>query len=338
MITPIGITPVEKAFYDMGKEDINMQEYFFTYYAQKLILLNHFYPHIGSQLRGYTDHGPNHVTRILNLYEKMITDNIPTLSNSEVIKGASFNFYEIYLLLCATVWHDIGNLLGRNNQNKNIIKIADKLKNHFFIDEDMKNYAFQIAKAHTGENGVRKEIKREDIDYKNEEINLYFLGALLRFADELEEGEVRVDKQYYETMKDQIPDEQRIYWETSLCIKRITPDPNNNVINIQTKIRQNDLFRLFVKGGKKVALIDELVFRVDKMNRERIYYMQFVKKYIEFRKIIFNINIEKETKESETITFSFNNTQGYKLFWNNYSYINPQEKIDGYILQKEVDQ
>ncbi len=336
MITPIGITPIEKAFYEMSKEDANMQEYFFTYYAQKLILMNHFYPHIESQLHGYIDHGPNHVTRILKLYEKILENNIPTLSHEEVIKDASLNFYEFYLLLCATVWHDVGNLLGRNNHNKNIVKIVERLKNHFFVDEDIKNYAFQIAKAHTGEDGVRKEIQLEDIDYKNEEINLRFLGAFLRFTDELEEGEVRVDKQYYKSMEDQIPDDQKIYWETSLCIKRIEPDPKNSVIKMHAKINQSDLFRLFTKNGREVALIDELVFRVDKMNKERIYYMGFARKHIEFREIVLNITLQNTVPK--TITFEFNNDQGYSLFWENNPNINPQEKIDGYILQKEVDQ
>lgn len=336
MITPIGITPIEKAFYEMSRENANMQEYFFTYYAQRLILLNHFYRHIESQLSGFTEHGPDHITRILKLYKKILENNIPTLSHEQVIKDASLNFYEFYLLLCATVWHDVGNLLGRNNHNKNIVKIADRLKNHFFVDEDMKDYAFQIAKAHTGEDGVRKEIQLEDIDYKNEEINLRFLGALLRFTDELEEGEVRVDKQYYKSMENRIPDHQKIYWETSLCIKRIEPDPKNRVIKIHAKINQSDLFKLFAKGEKRVALIDELVFRVDKINQERIYYMQFVKKYIEFREIIFDMAIE--TKKSKTITFRFNNDQGYSSFWGNNPNINPQEKIGEYIFQKEANQ
>jgi len=333
-MTPIGITPIEKAFYDMSKEDTDLQEYFFTYYAQKLILLNHCYQHVESQLHGFTDHGHKHIVRILKIYEKMLKDHIPTLSSSEVIKDASFNFYEIYLLLCATVWHDVGNLLGRNHHNTNIVAISDRLKNNFFVDEDVKKYAFQIAEAHTGEDGVVEKIPLEDTDYKNEEINLRFLGALLRFADEIEEGEVRVDKHYYKSMNDKIPDEQKIYWETSLRIKRIEPDPNNCKISVQVKISRDDLFKIFTKNERKVALIDEIIFRVDKMNKEREYYMKFARKHIEFREIVLDITLENTAPE--TITFRFNDTQGYSTFWKNNPSISPQEKIDGYMLQKEV--
>ena len=201
----------------------------------------------------------------------------------------------------------------------------------------MKKYALQIAKAHTGEDGVRKEIPDENIDYKNVEINLRFLGAVLRFADELEEGEVRVDNKYYDTMEDQIPDDQKIYWETSRCIKRITPNPKECIINIRAKINQENLFKLFTKGKeceKKVALIDELAFRVDKMNQERMYYTEFVRKHIEYREIIFDLTIEKDSHKK--FTFRFNNDNGYDEFWDNYSEINPENKIEGYNLQKEM--
>jgi len=120
--------------------------------------------------------------------------------------------------------HDVGNLRGRNQHNRKVIDVASRLKNSFFVDADVKKYIMQIATAHTGSDGVRKEIPLEDVDYKNEEINLRFLGAVLRFTDELDEGDMRVDPQYYEPMKDLIEDEKKIYWEAPLCIKRITPN------------------------------------------------------------------------------------------------------------------
>jgi len=328
----INITDIEKAFYQMSCKDEKLQEYFFSYYHQKLVLLNHLYPHIESQLRGYTDHGPQHITRILNLYTKILKDNIPGLSQELIIKDSSLNFYELYLLLCGTVWHDVGNILGRKKHNEKITEIADRLKDNFFVDDDMKKYTFQIAEAHTGKDGVREKIKDDDIDYKNEEINMRFLGVLLRLIDELEEGELRVDKTYYKTMEDQIPVDQKIYWETSLCIKRIDTDPINGLISINVQIDENDLFKIFTKNGRKIALIDEIVFRIDKMNEEREYYMKFVRKHIEFRKI--QLEIKLKNTHPKKITFEFNNNQGYKSFWEIYPKMNPKN-IEGYILQKE---
>jgi len=340
MITHGGITAIEKAFYEMGKGDTKLQKYFFTYYSQKLLLLNHFYTHVEAKLPGYPDHGSGHITRIMEHYEKMLKNNIPSLPDSpSVPSGTALNFYEIYLLLCATLWHDVGNLLGRYQHNEEIApmleRIERRLKNNFFVDDVVKEYSLQLAEAHTGDDGVRKKIKLEDTDYKNEEINLRFLGGLLRFADELEEGEVRVDRQFYETMKDRIPDNQRIYWETCLCIKRIEPKPDECRVVVHARINKRDLFKSLAKSERRIALIDELVFRVDKMNRERMYYMEFVRKHIEYREIVFDIVVENI--EPIPITFIFNNTQGYNAFWKNHSEINPEEKIAGYNLQMEVE-
>lgn len=334
METLININRIEKAFFDYGKGDPKLQEYFFTYYSQKLILLNHFYPHVAGRLTGYTDHGPEHITRIIKLYEKMLKNNIPFMgSNSGIVSNATLNLYEIYLLLCATIWHDIGNLLGREKHNEKISEISDRLKNNYFVDEDMKKYALQIAEAHTGVDGVRKKIPLEDTFYKYEEINLHFLGAVLRLADELEEGEVRVDSRYYSTMGNEIPDYQKIYWEISNCIKCIEPKPDEFIIEIRAKLNVNDLFNLFEKNKGSVALIDELIFRIDKMNEERKYYMQFVRKPAEFREIIFDLVLENSSPPQQ-ITFRFNNSRGYGAFWDNYLHMNPEKKIQGYILQK----
>ena len=336
MQTLLGISKIEKAFYDMGKLDTKLQEYFFSYYAQKLILLNHFYPFVREKLVGYTDHGPEHISRIMKLYDKFLQNNISGLLLEDAFSHQALNFYEIYLLLCATVWHDVGNLLGRKSHAKKIGDVVKRVKRNSFVDKDTQKYMLQIAKAHTGDDGVNKKIRYDDTNYKDEEINLRFLGAILRFVDELEEGELRGDRQYYDAMKDQIPEENRIYWETSCCLKRIDIDADNCKINIRARINKEDLFKAFPKtAGMKVCLIDEIIYRVDKMNQERKYYMRFVRKQLEYREILFDLTVENS--EIDKITFVFNNDQGYNEFWRNYPKINPGDSIDGYILQKGVE-
>lgn len=342
MARPVGITDIELALYNMVREDKKLQEYFFTYYSQKLILLNHFYPHIESRIPGFNDHGPDHITRIMKLYSKMLKNNVVGLPDCEDVSlGAAFNCYEIYLLLCSTLWHDIALLLGeeyRNVHNENIhvilSKIQERLKNNYFVDSHMQKYSVQIANAHSGEDAIQKFIKRDDIDYGDEEINLRFLGAVLRLADELDEGVMRIDEKYYETMKESISEDHYIYWEISRSIKRVSVNPDDCKIGIHAEINRDDLFKIYRKKDKDVALIDELIFKVDKMNQERMYYMTFVRKHIDYNEIVFNLTIEN-TKPAQ-YTFRFNNDQGYGTFWNNHPEMNPMNKIGGYILQKEM--
>jgi len=335
MIDLVGITPIEKVFYNMAKMDARLQEYFFTYYSQKLILLNHFYPHVEGKLRGFPDHGPDHIVRIMELHGKLLKNNILGLSDpQETVSDATLNFYEIYLLLSATVWHDVGNLLGRYKHNQNITKISSRLKDNYFPNKDLKKYVFQIAKAHTGPEGITREIPIEDADYKNAEIHLRFLGAVLRFADELEEGGVRVDETYYETMKDKIPNNKKIFWETCCCINRIEPKPSECIVQLCAKVDKDKLFKLFTKNGKNVALIDELVFRIDKINLERKYFMQFVRKHVEYREILFDLTVEDSRPDK--FTFRLDNDQGYHDFWNHYSQLNPRINLSSYTFQKEM--
>lgn len=329
MKSPHGITLIEKLFCNMAIGDPLLEEYFFTYYSQKLILLNHFYPHVEGLLRGFTDHGPAHVTRVLKLYEKMLANNIPGMKASDVMSNAAMNFFELYLLLCATVWHDVGNLLGRDEHNEKIAEISDRLETNFFMDDDVRKYALQIAKAHTGADGVREGIPVVDANYKNSEVNVRFLGGLLRFADELEEGDVRVDSQFYQAMKkDKIDPKQKIYWETSLRIKRIEPKPDDSVIEIYVDIGKEEMFELFSKEGRDVALIDELISRIDKMNQERMYFMLFVRKHIEYRKIVLQITLAN--KKPRKVIHTFDDSQGYESFWQNFPDLDPRENVDGY--------
>jgi hypothetical protein len=327
------ITNIEKAFYDLSKMDFRLQEFFFTYYSQKLILTNHFYPHIESINPGLSDHGPDHIQRVLKLHEKLLERNIPALSDVELVADNALNIYELYILLCSTAWHDVGNLLGREGHNTKVVEVANRLETNFFIDDFTKDCVMQLSKAHSGPDGIRVHVPVEDVSYKNQEINLRFLAASLRFADELDEGEVRVDEEYYHAMKDKIPNESRIYWEAPCCIKRIEPKASDCVIEIHARVKKDELFKILLKSGKNVALIDELIYRIDKMNRERMYYMEFVRKHAEYREIIFDLTIQ-DTKPRQ-ITFRFNNTQGYNEFWGVNTEINPAAKIPTYQLQKE---
>jgi hypothetical protein len=333
----LGISTVEKTFYELSKTNTNRQEYFFTYYSQKLILFNHIYPHIPEILHGYNDHGHGHIMRILDLYGLILKNNIYDFSIEEdPLCEKTLNFSELYLLLCGTIWHDVGNALGRESHGKKVTVVQERLKNNFFVDEDARNYARQIAEAHTGEDGIRRCIPDEDIDYQNHEVNLRFLGAILRFADELEEGEQRIDRRYYESMGDSINNDQKIYWEISKCIKRITPDPENCCININVRLKYDEMIKLFIKKSyekvsQEVALIDELIYRIQKINTERKNYMNYVRKHLNYKEITLDLTIVDKL-ELGKITFRFNDDIGYRNFWTNFPALNPAEIIDSYSL------
>jgi hypothetical protein len=337
MDDPYMITNVERAFYQMAKKGTNqreLEEYFFTHYSQKLVLLNHVYSHIESHLPGYTDHGPEHVERILCIFEKMLKNNVWYLDHERdyddnPLKVAeALNIYELYALLCATLWHDAGNIFGRKEHEQQLKKIQERL-DLFFVDDDIMNHVLAIAKSHSGRDSITINIESDE-NYRGEPLNLQFLAGILRLADELEEGESRVDRTYYQRDFAKVPADQKIFWEISLCIKRIEPKPNEQTIDINAKLaNEAACFTLYPKkigdNTQNIAFIDELIFRINKMNEERRYYMRFAAKYLSFKQIEFKLKIDRST-----FIFVFDDTHGAKEFWETLPNLNPEGHVPQY--------
>jgi hypothetical protein len=340
------MTNVERAFYDMssrGERPTELQEYFFTYYSQKLTLLNHVYAHMESHLPGYTDHGPEHVNRILRLYDKILLSNVSYLDAnrdyeiSPLQASEALNVFEVYLLLSATLWHDAGNVFSRHKHESRVKQVQKKLK-LFFIDNDIKEYTLTIAKCHRGKDSITKCLPIDD-DYHGVQLNLRFLAALLRLADELEEGEVRIDRTYYEANIASITEGQKFFWELSRSIKRIEPRPEAQTIEVRAKVEDmNECFRQYPRDTRSnvhsVMFIDGLVNRMNKINEARKYYMRFLAKYVAFNSVDFKLKIGNR---GTPISFTFDDSVGYAEFWNSNPQLNPTSVDASYPLQEEKE-
>jgi hypothetical protein len=323
------LTEIEYCLYLMSYSDLRRFEYFLSYYLQKTSLINHYFPHIPEELKGFSDHGYKHVKNILQLQQKILISNVPFLENliykdedDEIPENSALNFYELYLLLSATLWHDVGNLIERFHHNEHIPAVENDI-HPYFIDKDIKAYVLQIAKAHTGADGVRIQIPLPISCYCNEQISCQFIGALLRFTDELDEGQNRLDMSYYERLGGKIEKHQKIFWEVCNCIKRINPNPKSFNIEIDANIEKKDIWTKYPKllnEGKsneceiEVCVIDELIYRVNKMNIERMNYMGYVQKLLEFKNISLNLNII-DGANSKTDKIIFSDQFGYNEFW-----------------------
>ncbi|MFW9876300.1 MAG: hypothetical protein ACFFG0_24655 [Candidatus Thorarchaeota archaeon] len=322
------INGIEIALYDMAKKDLKLQEYFFSYYNQKLRLFNHFYSHIQEKLIGFNDHGPDHINRILEIYPRILENRIPNIDGKTDLFKKSLNFYEVYLLLSATIWHDVANLMGRDNHGINI-KQMPVFNESVFVNDELKKYILQIAESHTGEGSIEKKINRETEYAYNHTLNLRFLAAILRLADELEETERRIDWNYY-ISNGYIEEEQKIYWEINHCIKSINPEPESEVIKINCRIDKNKCLDIFKKNNNSVALIDELIYRINKMNYERQYTQKYLySKYLLFKCIEFDLIV---SGESISYKFIFDDDHGYEDFWERYNQLNPEKQIKNYKL------
>ena len=132
-----------------------------------------------------TDHGPDHIRNVL--------DNVERLLGNE---SRHFNATELYILGLSVLFHDVGNLDGREGHNQRIAKYYDRARpGDAQRNAPEKRLVIAAAKAHTGktDDGGRDTLGDvPDTEYLNGiPIKLRDIATVVRFADELAEGPQR---------------------------------------------------------------------------------------------------------------------------------------------------
>lgn len=333
--------PIEDAFLNICKERDEYLEYYYTYIATKIILQKHYYSYIKDRNPWYTDHGINHINRILRrlfdlLRPHLLTDDDAISSQARKLintdkMSKKLNAYELYLLLTSVLWHDIGNLYGRSAHEKNINKYF-KIAKDFLHDNSSCEWIEKIAKAHSGTKAIESNI---DIVTKNEgEFTFYprFLAALLRFADELDEDKERIGAKIYS----EVPEENQIYWFFCKCNNSIKIEtnylPGQTKIAIESSIDKGELFKKYKKKNKsgvceEIFGIDEYINRIDKINTERQYCRIYSEpRYFKMPSTIeLRLRIYDASNYLEEIKFEFNDRDGVTEFFTGNN-----QKLDSY--------
>lgn len=326
--------PLENAFYQICNEKTEYNEFYHIYFATKSILQKDYYPFIKDANPWYTDHGIGHINRIINRLYHLLKDHL--LINEETTPYPSanviredrasklLNAYELYLLMCSVLWHDIGNLYGRTNHEKNINNYFKKAKN-FLHDKNSSEWIEKIAEAHSGLKAIETNI---DVESKNEKGVPYyprFLAALLRFSDELDEDKDRIGEKLY----DDVPVGKQAYWFFCKCNDSIHLEEEGDfgIIKVvfESKIFKSELFKKLGKENnegivKEVVGIEEYSKRINKINEERKYCSLYLNKFHYFKvpdKIELRLNIYDMDNKTclDHITFTYDDTNGYNEFF-----------------------
>lgn len=130
-----------------------------------------------------TDHGPKHIANVLQNAQRLLGDDVKLLSGTE-----------LYCLILSILFHDVGNVLGRDGHQLNIGKVYDHVRQPDASHRQEQLILLQIVAAHCGEgadktNDTLKFLEPSHLDGRS--VNLRQIAAILRFADELAEGPQR---------------------------------------------------------------------------------------------------------------------------------------------------
>lgn len=247
-------------------------------------------------------HGKSHIVDV----QKRACDLLKRFRNCRM------SFYELYILMCAIVIHDIGNIHGRTGHEDDIEKILSTEKYfHLIPDANERRTICRIAKTHSGlYEGSQDTISvlRETASLNNFVIRERLLAAILRFSDELADDYTRAEDDAINSGI--INGASLIYhkYSEALHTVRIAKHKTDEDIDETEvyEVRLNYSFdsnlaqEKFDKMGNEVYLIDEIYNRTIKMERERRYCMRFMRMYIPLERIYVNVEINDKNNSLRT--------------------------------------
>lgn len=268
------MTRIEEIYRDMCEKRGSIL-YYQTYAVVKSRLVTSYFPYIKDIQPFMTDHGIGHVDRILEKISHFLEPHLPIPGNpnERIIDLENLN-----ILMHGVLWHDMGNLYGRVDHEKNIVKIFDTVKT-FLYDPIHQDFIVRISRAHSGKGSIEREIEEACRTVHDSAIYPQFLSALLRISDEIDEDQRRIESRAFSL----VPKENQAYWKFCSVNESVIPvyhrDSLGNVlleIKISSKILKDELYQRFGKNAQQVALVEDYIARVNKINTERIYCNKFL--------------------------------------------------------------
>jgi hypothetical protein len=152
-------------------------------------------PHIAKIEPNLTDHSANHIVDVID-NAAILLGLKNELNEKHESNIHPYVTYEMLALLLSLVMHDVGNILKRNDHNSKITDVWSKLTSWNLWAPNERNVVIDICRAHSGRSrdGSSDTIKDLSVSRRyffKSPIRIAELAAIVRFSDELAEGEHR---------------------------------------------------------------------------------------------------------------------------------------------------
>ena len=238
------------------------------------------HPHVekGALLKGdgyLTDHGPRHIETVVRRASRLLSHPQSTYPQ--------LTAYEVYLLLLAIHFHDVGNIFGRAEHEQRHSEVMAQLGPLLGNEMVEKQAILRIARVHGGKvNGSKDTISTliPESHILGHDVRYQLLAAILRFADELADDSHRAAR--FPQKLGIIPEASQVHHEYAKSLNSVRIRPEENIIDLRFSFTKNDALRTFGKSGgnssaQQVYLLDEIFERSLKMHTERKYCMRFTR-------------------------------------------------------------
>jgi hypothetical protein len=200
---------------------------------------------------------------------------------------------DLYILLLAILFHDVGNLFGRDKHNERIGEVFDFARGVHASVRREKLLIVKAARAHTGRSATGDKDTLTELDdrehFNGGVIKLQSIAAILRLADELAEGPQRTTE-YFRTAVG-YADGSNIFHQYASCT-HVAADRGNGRICLTYEIDLNE-FRLDGIRIDRERLLELLSFvrhRICKLDQERRYTRFYCDSLAAFKKTEVRLN------------------------------------------------
>lgn len=254
-------------------------------------LNQHVHPEVvtGAALEGYgllNDHGKEHVSMVIHRAGLLLQKRMEWLTG-----------YEIYLLLLAIHFHDIGNIYGRDDHERRIQEVMEELGDRLPMDNPSKEYVALIAMAHGGKINDSKDTisSLNPKDYlMGQIIHPAQLASILRFADEIADDSTRCARFLMDAGR--LPEKNQAFHFYSKCLEPAAVTDSTLVLKYHlpkewaTRTCQRENAK---DSGKlsRVYLYDEILSRIRKCLCELEYCRMFARGFIQLDSISAKIQV-----------------------------------------------
>jgi hypothetical protein len=260
------------------------------YQSMKQYLEKEYYPWIQASCPYFTDHGAGHVNSVIQAASGLLAKHLTP-------ETLGLNAIEIFLLLAAILWHDVGNALGRARHADRIPDMTEEIKKLGFPDPALHRIVGEIAKAHAGSDGLTKARAEADcVVARTVTVYPRALAAVVRFADEVSENRSRISL----ALLPSVPTDNQIYWQFANCITAARPDPSRERVVLTIEVPASAATATFpcpkdilhrADAAHRITLIEYLISRLEKMNNERAYCEPEFRRYASIREIVVRLAI-----------------------------------------------
>jgi hypothetical protein len=211
-----------------------------------------------------SDHGPKHIADVMKQVLMLIS------TDEQIHKLQAL---DLYVLLLAVLFHDVGNLFGRFGHNNRIAAVYDFARGTSADVRHEKALVIRAARAHTGQSTTGDKntlFELNDREHLNGEIiKLQTIAAVLRFADELAEGPQRTTDFFRNSIG---YGESQIYHQYASCTHVAVDRAHGRIcLTYEIELKEYRAANGTIDRPRLIELLECIQHRIGKLDQERRY-------------------------------------------------------------------